>query len=186
MDIDWNQFETLLAELTTREVEAFAASHATEPFYGFMFDCNSDYGQILLCLNTEAELQADAESAKEGNPDFDAEETLEGWCNSRRWNAGDWKYQGFNSTEFDDAWEPFETVVSDMCMDEEEDEDTFMTPTQDKFMKSVCRVLIRLDNTGIFDRLSKTVDFKTFVADHDELDSESWERLASVRTESAP
>ena len=27
MDIDWNQFETLLAELTTREVEAFAALH---------------------------------------------------------------------------------------------------------------------------------------------------------------
>ncbi len=177
VDVDWNQFETLLVELTTRDVAAFSATHSNETFYGFMFDCNSDYGRVLLCLNTEADLQANAEASKERSADA----LLDELPASLRWNAGDWKYQGFNSPDFDTAWEPLETIVSDICMDEEEDEETFLTPTQDRFMKSVCRVLVRLETAGAFDCLRQTENFKAYVADHDELESESWDRLASVR-----
>ena len=146
-----------------------------------MFDCNSVYGQILLCLNTEDDLQRQTESYKKGSLDLYADESADDIRTRLQWNAGDWKYQDFNSPNFDKTWTPFQSAVSDICDDEEKDEETFLTPTRDRFMKSVCRVLVHLENQGAFKCLDRARDFKTFVADHDEPELESWNRLAEVR-----
>ena len=100
-----------------------------------------------------------------------------------RWSLGDWKYQDFNSRDFSSGWRSFERAVLDVCMDEEEDEETFLTPTQDRFMRTVCRVLVRLQSERTFDVLNRTSDFTTYVADHDESDEDSWARLEMVRNE---
>src|SRR5262249_3751763 len=100
---------------------------------------------------------------------------------SLRWNMGDWKYQGFDSDNFSNGWDSFREAVSDACLDEEQDEETFMTPTQDRFMRTVCRAVIRLESEGAFDVLKRTDDFKTYVADHDESQEKSWNRLQEVR-----
>jgi hypothetical protein len=186
MDIDWSHFESLLFDLTSRDVRDFAAAHLNETFYGFAFDCNSEYGNVLLCLNTEADLQRQAESYKTENPDLYADETIDDIRAGLRWNMGDWKYQDFNSKDFDKAWTSLESRVIDLCMDEEEDEETFMTPTQMQFMRSVCRVLVRLEHAHAFDCLSRTDDFKAYAADHDEGGSESWDRIAENRSASEP
>ena len=101
-----------------------------------------------------------------------------------RWSLGDWKYQGIKSGRFDAGWNAHEQAVTDACMDEDEDEETFMTPTQQRFMKAACRVLIRLEEAQVFESLNRTADFMTYVADHDEADNDSWERLSAVRRES--
>lgn len=181
MAIDWDAFEVQLLDSTVREIAAFAAANASATFYGFMFDCNSDYGQVLLCLNTDASLQKQAESYKTKHAGLYANETVDDIKQSLRWNAGDWEYQGFSSGSFEDDLSDFESAVSDATMDEEEDEETFMTPTQDRFMRSVCRVLIQLERINAFNCLARTADFQAFVADHDETDDDSWTRLRMAR-----
>jgi hypothetical protein len=56
-----------------------------------------------------------------------------------------------------------------------------MSPTQKWFMESMCRVAIRLENSGAFDSLSRAPNFKIFVTDHDEADEVAWARLEAVR-----
>ena len=52
-DPNWEELASLLLELTASEVKDFAESHDDEEYYGFFFDCHSEYGQVLLCVNTE-------------------------------------------------------------------------------------------------------------------------------------
>jgi hypothetical protein len=207
MDIDWQALERLLVELSKADIQRFAAEHRDETFYGFAFDCNSDYGQVLLCLNSPDDLhRAAVQYSKGDTPGKEAWAEIRRKLNatlglpldegpplktpeeeevSLRWSLGDWKYQGFNSVDFEKGWESFEEAVSEACSDEEQDEETFMTPTQDRFMRAACRAVIRLEMTGAFDALKRTADFKTYVADHDESQEDSWSRLQAVRQELA-
>lgn len=204
MSIDWDELEDRLYELSVAEIKRFAARHRKEKFYGFAFVCNSAYGTVALYLNTPEFLRTAANGShlspeiREGYEKFtrDIEEAL-GFnvCRNERdvapedrekeirWEPGDWKYDEFNSDTFDLGWSPFARAVHEYCLEEEEDKGTFMTPTQDRFMRSACRVLIRLESTGVFEALNRTSDFGTFVTDHDESDEKSWRRLNSVRKE---
>jgi hypothetical protein len=165
MTIAWADIENRLYELCASEIRRFAKANSDETFYAFALDCNSEYGDVLLCLNTPDELRRGG--------------------NDVRWSLGDWKYQGFESGEFEKAWRRYARSVTEACMEEEEDERTFLKPTQDQFMRTACRVLVRLELTNVFESLRRTDDFKTWVADHDELDEESWGRLDSVRQQMA-
>ncbi len=204
MKIDWPTLEDRLFDLAAKDIARFAAAHGNETFYGFALGCNSEYGNVLLCLNTPDFLQECATEYAAHPPNQEAfddicrsiEETLgkkifsedppttpEDEEEELRWSLGDWKHQGFNSKGFESGWRSFERAVLDACTDEEEDEETFLTPTQDRFMRAACRVLVRLESEGVFDVLNRTSDFRTYVADHDESDEDSWGRLEMVRNE---
>ncbi len=210
MKIDWNELENCLFNITVDAINQFASSHQDETFYGFAFDCNSEYGNVLLCFNTPESLrQRSIEYAdnstqpswfdqvnrdieeKLGKKIFDEPEqtTPEEEAKELRWSLGDWKYQDFSwdSEILESGWDSFEQAVLDQCSEEqendEEDEETFMTPVQEKFMLSMCRVLIRLEGSKVFNTLKLTADFKVYVADHDEWEKESWSRLESVRNQ---
>jgi hypothetical protein len=153
--------------------------HRNEEFYGFIFDCNADYSEVLLCLNTEAEL---SEWSERNYPTYSQDDR----DRHLRWNAGDWKYQGFNSTEPDlekvwqEGWQHIEQQVQDSWLEQNDDTD----PEDDvatKFMVSVCVVLIKLERANVFNCLSRTPGFRTFVSDHDESLEDAWERLKWVR-----
>jgi hypothetical protein len=198
MNIDWRTLEDHLFSLAMADIRRFADAHRDEQFYGFAFDCNSDYGQILLCLNTQESLRETAlqyatnPPNKEvwdrinkalGFPSDEQRETPAEYEQELCWSLGDWKYQGFNTKAFDSGWASFGTDVLNACMDEEEDKETFLKPTQDRFLRAVCRVLLRLEIEGGFQRLNRTDDFGTFVTDHDEPDEVAWHRLETVRNE---
>ena len=204
MNLDWTELENRLYDLAAADIKLFAIAHPQEEFYGFAFDCNSDHGNVALCLNTRQFLRTAVDGSylppeiKDGYGEFkrriektlgmkiykDESKTLpEEREKELRWELGAWKYQGFNSDSFDSGWSSFERVVHERCLGEEENKETFMTPTQDRFMRIACRVLIRLELAGVFNTLNRTDDFETFVADHDESDDESWHRLNSVRNE---
>ncbi|WP_339746976.1 DUF4303 domain-containing protein [uncultured Rubinisphaera sp.] len=205
MNINWSGLEECLYELIRDDIKRFAETHKHETFYGFALDCNSEYGNVLLCFNSPESLKQQAEKYASDRPNkaaFDKisqklhedsgrkipltenSSTVEAEELKLRWSTGDWKYQGFNSTQFDEGWDEYETEVMNACMDEEEDEETFKTPTQELFMKSICRVLLRLEKEKIFDVINRTSDFKSYVADHDESKEESWDRLETLRRES--
>jgi hypothetical protein len=177
--IDWADLEKTLHSLCLHEIGKFAQSHRTETFYGFALDCHSDYGQVLLCLNTPEALCQMAIAYSNGSPPRKAAEVYE---RELRWSLGDWKYQGFNSETFEKSWDPFQELVSN-AYDEEEPADR--TPTQERFMQSACRVLLRLESSNAFNSLQRTDDFQTLAMDHDESDSAAWERLEAVRVEMA-
>jgi hypothetical protein len=201
MSIDWVKLEDRLYSLCVEEIERFAQAHADETFYGFALDCNSDYGEVFLCLNTPEDLHQRAVhySTAPLSPGWEeigrrmAErfgipyeppplKSVEENEDRLRWSLGDWKYHAFNSDQWHTEWEPFQEAVTDASMDEDDD-DSSSSELQTQFMRAACRVLLRLESAGVFEALQRTDDFKTWVADHDESHEDSWERLASVRRE---
>ena len=201
MNIDWPALEACLFRLSAREIRRFAAAHAAETFYGFMFDCNSEYGQVLLCLNTPESLRDSAVQyatnpplqeafdairrdieEKIGKKIFDKRTPKSAEENEKehRWSPGDWKYQGFNSEDFDRGWDSFESAVLEQCEEEEQDEETFMRPTQVRFMEAACRILLRLERENVFGVLNRTPDFSTLARDHDEDEADARARFEEV------
>jgi hypothetical protein len=187
--IEWSSLEGTLLRLTKADLRQFAKKHPREVFYGFAFACNSEYGEVGLCANTNELLKAQRE-----RPDpnatvwaaIDSKLGLGGGAHAEpkrisRWELGDWDYQAFNSKEFDRGWRRFASIVIKRCMDEEQDERTFMTPTQTRFMQAVCRVLVRLESDGAFDVLPRTRSFATLAMDHDEIESVARARLRRTR-----
>ncbi len=98
-----------------------------------------------------------------------------------RWELGNWDYQGFNSNAFDRGWRRFESVVIKQCMKEEEDKRTFIKPTQVRFMRAVCMVLVRLERKGTFDILKRTRNFSTLAMDHEESEAAARARMKAIR-----
>jgi hypothetical protein len=181
--IAWHELEACLLEIAATEIRSFAAGHGQETFYGFAFDCNSDFGNVLLCLNTEASLMSQAISYKQNHPELYGENSIEEIADSLRWNMGDWAYQGFESRDYASRWEKYSDAVSANCIDEEKDPKTFLGPVQRKFLETVCRVAIRLADSHAFATLRRTDDFKMFVADGEESESKAWDRLNRVRSQ---
>lgn len=187
--IGWESLERTLMRLTTADLRQFAKKHPQETFYGFAFDCNSEYGELGLCANTNELLKAQR-AAPDPNAAFwaslDKKLGLGGGSPSAkqrksRWDLGDWDYQGFNTTAFDRAWRRFQSTITQRCEGEEQDKRSFMTPTQARFMEAVCRVLVRLERGGAFDVLQRTRNFSTLAMDHEESESIARGRLQRVR-----
>lgn len=191
--IDWSTLESTLFDLALADIAAFAKGHAAEVFYGFAFDCNADYGQAMPCLNTTEFHQAAIEGR---NLPAEIVASYEQWRKQLglpagttpsaelRWSLGDWKYQDFSSSAFKTAWERFERQVHDAAFPDvgyAEEKNEQDRDTQERFLESVCRVVVRLEKQNAFDGLKRTDDFRTYVADHDEDEEESWERLNAVR-----
>ena len=59
--------------LTIAEINHFASQYVGEPFNAFAFDCNSDYADVLLSLNTHSHLKKFAHDFAEKWGTVDAE-----------------------------------------------------------------------------------------------------------------
>jgi len=115
MEIDWPTLEDRLFDLAAQDIKRFASKHRDETFYGFAFDCNSEYGNVLLCLNTPDSLRQTAIEYATNPPNQEAYDAIErnmeailGRKTSSqdkpttpedkekelRWSLGDWKYEG--------------------------------------------------------------------------------------------
>jgi len=55
--VDWNVLENTMFELAKADIEEFAKSHRSETFYGFYLECNADYGEALLSVNSVEALE---------------------------------------------------------------------------------------------------------------------------------
>ena len=183
VEIDWPLMEKTLIDICLRDIKKFAEEHTDEEFYGFTLDCNSEYGDVLLCLNTKQDLRKQAEKYMKLHREWPENKTLEDIEQDLRWNAGDWKHQEFNSKEFNSDWRIFAEFILDKVDSEEEDPDTFMKPSQEIFMGMACRVVFRLQSIGAFDCLNRTPDFRVFVSDHEDLKEDAWNRLQRVRSQ---
>ena len=169
VEIDWNAFENELVAAIETQIERFASKHTKETFYGFALDCNAEYGDILLCVNTCDALAKTASQYLKLRPNS----TLQSEIDSLRWALGDWKYQGFNiNTRLWSKQYGASLAKSDAPIGYEGIE---------QFMVSACRSLLRVEDSGVFNKLSRTGDFRVACVDHDENIDEGDVRLKRVR-----
>jgi hypothetical protein len=169
-DVDWIGLENHLADALTDEVRRFATRHDHETFYGIALDCNAYYANVLLCANTPTALDEAAARYANGRPiDDDAERE------SLRWGLGDWKYQGFNLDS--DAWRERMAPRLDEFAELPSPEDT------ERFLVACCRVLLRLEGSGLFRDLQTTPDFRVACIDHDEDLTQGDARLDRIRSQ---
>ena len=153
ISMNTNKSETLLHQMQ-EDITSFLSEHEELSFYCFAFDCNAEYAQILLCLNTEKDFQKALEHYQSGSSKqyYQTEEDIF----SLRYNTGDWEYQGFaNYTVYD------EEELTKLYSDDYE-------RMQSEMMKKSYDLLERLCNTQAFHNIPKTEDFTVLCIDHDE------------------
>ena len=192
MKFDETRVHSVLTTIVTEAINDFAQRHPDEQFYGFAFDCNADYGEVLLCLNTEQDLQASAKELKESPPKsflpkFDKmmeekygvkpkplfhDKTAAEVAEKLRWNPGDWKYQGFYNCSDDPDWAELAEEIAEQI---ETDED------REAFLRIICRLIPAIKPA--LERLHRTSDFRVLVIDHDETVETAWQRLAKLESE---
>jgi hypothetical protein len=171
--VNWRKVEQRLRGASVEALRAFARDHPEETFYGFCFDVNADYGEVNLSLNTEEDLAATAARHYPGYSQREIDGRL-------RWSSGDWKYPGFNSDPpyakaWEAAWGEAQETIHDAAIDDDGD------GVPERFLESVCVVLVAMEEHGELEPLSRAEGFKTLVADHDESIEDSWARLLRVR-----
>jgi hypothetical protein len=105
MPVDWTAFERQLVTVAREEIARFAAAHRDEPFYAFLFDCNSqrDEEDVGFCVNTEDHYRKQLSRYRKQYPKHYA--TVE-QRTAFRFSPGDWKYQGWAPVVTRPAVEP--------------------------------------------------------------------------------
>lgn len=181
--LDWQSTLATLFSLVHGDVEHFAANHREERFYGLFLDCNSYYGDVFVNLNTPDLLRKQAQTYKHdlqsiagpaATPDLYAHKSIGEIEEELRWSPGDWGYLQINRwDQWRERWEPVREAI-ELVRD---DDDLFDA----KFMEMICRLLIRIEQSGVLNLLTRTTDFTIMCADHDELLDHSQERLSRIR-----
>ncbi len=164
---DWAEYEELLYKGLEEAVSRLAKKYREIEFYGLCIDCNAEYGDVLLHLNTEENIIKNNKTSK--------------------WDVGDWGYFDVideleeNDNFFSNLWEDKKTYCIDkMFPVEEEDEfDEGENPIED-FMIMISKVANRLKSSAAISSLKKTNDFRIVAADHDEAIEEGIERMEKL------
>lgn len=170
------EIEKELIELITSSIKHFAREHEHERFYGFGLDINITYGEILLCCNTEDDF-------KKVSQDY-----IEKWnyndndLKMLKLNFGDWKYQGFNLEE--EAWQQWSAYaekIEEYIMEADSEDTLIMEKFRNDFLKMCIEILLKLEQSEIFDSLNKEKDFILQVVEHDEDEAEAYKRFEEVK-----
>jgi len=162
-----------LLEFTEKGVEKFLNENSNLEFYAFAFDCNAEYAEVNLCLNTESEFQRTL--AHYQNGDYSQYYQSDEDVKDLKFNTGDWEYQCFESTN----------VLSDNELTEifqslpEDDYKSWKKFVQE-LMELFCETLIEFRKTEIYRKIPKTNDFISFCIDHDEDFEPALERLKEL------
>ncbi|WMS86593.1 DUF4303 domain-containing protein [Pleionea litopenaei] len=175
---DFDKVSKLLYELSEMCINKFSEAHPDKTFYAFSFDLNVEYGNVLLCANTEQAFQEVSSSYIERYNYGEAE------LRSLKRNFGDWKYQGFNLEfpEWNEAWGSVEREIEQYVFSdniEDEEVDTFVN----EFICMCTKVLLSLEANGAFNSLRKESNFYVDIMDHNENEEEAGERLSRLRAE---
>ena len=84
-----------IIDFAVQEVENFLKENPDLEFYAFAFDCNAEYAEVNLCLNTESNFQETLEDYQNGEyaKYYKSEQEIK----DLKFNTGDWKYQCFDT-----------------------------------------------------------------------------------------
>jgi hypothetical protein len=145
-------------------VERFLQEHPGLEFYAFAFDCNAEYGEVNLCLNTETCFSRTLD-------DYPREKDI----NRLKYNTGDWEYQCFD-TLYVLSDEQLDEIFQSMPEDDYQTWQTFVEHLRTLFTEA----LWEFTQTPAYQNIPKTQDFMAFCVDHDENIDDAWNRVKKI------
>ncbi|HBE6260432.1 TPA: DUF4303 domain-containing protein [Escherichia coli] len=153
MKIEKGAIISQITAFTEQEISKFLQEHPGLTFYAFALDCNVEYGEVNLCLNTEAGFEKSLSYYKDSDPEhYSSSEAIF----DLKYNTGDWDYQCFATTYLFSDDEQMQIT--------EEDRDAWLVS-----LLQICNEsLDKITKTPAFKQISKTKDFISFCIDHDE------------------
>lgn len=163
-----------LLEFTINATESFLNEHPDLTFYAFAYDCNAEYAEVNLCLNTPAEFEKTLKKYQTGPyaEDYRSEEGI----NELKFSTGDWEYQCF-----DTIYVLTEAELTRIFNDLPEDGYKSWNEFIENLTVLFCEVLLDFQKTKTFEKIPKTADFIAFCIDHDEDFEGGMERLEKVK-----
>ncbi|HAA5362290.1 TPA_asm: hypothetical protein GF771_10825 [Listeria monocytogenes] len=155
-------------------VEKFLQENPELTYYAFAFDCNAEYAEINLCVNTEkafAETLARYQNGKYSE-NYQTEEEIQ----ELKYNTGDWKYQCFD-TFYVFSEEELTAIFNQIYLNEVDDDYQAWEVYVNELLVTFTESIIKFSETKTFEKINKTVDFKFFCIDHDEEVADSMTRM---------
>lgn len=143
-----------------RDMEKFLRAHSNLQFYALAFDCNAEYANFLVCMNTTEEFEKALQRYQKKYETYDQEENIL----ELRYNPGDWEYTDISQVDLFQEEELAAKYQEDIDKQCEEIID---------FCEDILRTFKKAD---IFKKIPKTSDFIAFYIDHDEDVKEALER----------
>lgn len=162
-----------IIKFAIKGVENFLQENPTLTYYAFAFDCNAEYAEINLCLNTEeafAETVAYYQNGKYRER-YQTEEMLQ----EVKYNTGDWKYKCFD-TYYVFSEDELKTIFKEIYPNEVDDDYLAWKLFVNELLNSFTYSIIKFSETETFKKINKTADFKFYCIDHEEEIADSIKR----------
>ncbi|TYV36327.1 DUF4303 domain-containing protein [Listeria monocytogenes] len=163
-----------IVNFTIEGVEKFLQENPELTYYAFAFDCNAEYAEINLCVNTEkafAETLARYQNGKHGE-NYQTEEDIQ----ELKYNTGDWKYQCFD-TFYVFSDEELTAIFNQIYPNEVDDDYQAWEVYVNELLVTFTESIIKFSETKTFEKINKTADFKFFCIDHEEEVADSMTRM---------
>jgi hypothetical protein len=180
--IDWDNIEERLALLADEAIGAFSKKHESEMFYGLAFDCNSESGEVLICLNTR-QGQIDVASRFEGHPKLYRGKSIAEIAADLEWDMGGWKYHAINlgNRRWESKWASVQAQMSNAT-------NTYLNSRnmsahyllRQTFISMASRALLRVSRADSVSALKKDTTFRVLCADASESPDEGFRRLSQI------
>ena len=142
----------LVAQISAA-MEEFLHVHPRERFYALAFDCNTEYAEFLVGMNTEEAFQKTLREYQEGGA---SDRTDASAAANLRYNPGDWMYTDIAEAELfkeEELIARYQDNMEKQCAD----------------MRRLCEeILADFRQTDTFQNIPKTEDFVSYCIDHDE------------------
>ena len=172
-----NQSEEIkkqIIDFTVQGVKRFLKENPNLEFYAFAFDCNAEYAEVNLCLNTELDFQETLKYYQTGESSkyYKSEQDIIGL----KFNTGDWKYQCFDTLYVFTDKELTE-ISKELPDDEYKSWNIFIRNLLELFTES----LFEFTKTETYKKIPKSKDFIAFCIDHDEDFEQAMERLENYK-----
>jgi len=158
--IDYVKMKQTIVDFATQGIERFLQEHSGIEFYAFAFDCNAEYAEINLSLNTEASFKKTLEEYKAKYPEnYQSAEDIR----ELKYNTGDWGYQCFD-TIYVLTDEELDAIFQAMPEDDYQTWQAFVK----RLLLLFTEALKTFTETLAYQKIAKTSDFIAYCIDHDE------------------
>ena len=142
-----------IIEQISADVKIFLKAHPHSEFYALAFDCNTEYAEFLVCMNTQAAFLETLRQYREKDGAYRTNETV---IRELRYNPGDWDDTDISEIELFSEEELAEKYGNDL-----EKQCAEILQLCEELLCAFCR-------TETFKSIPKTQDFIAFCIDHDE------------------
>lgn len=172
MYFDREKIKQQLLEFTIQGVEKFLKQYPELEFYAFAYDCNAEYAEVGLCLNTIESFEEMLQRYQHGYAEhYQAVEQI----NDLKFSMGDWEFLGFDVFYILDQSQ-MDAIYNQLPEDDGQSWHEFI----ESLMQLFSECLLEFTQTETYKAIPKTPDFIAYAMDHDENFTDIIPRMLSL------